>query len=223
MSRPRPSAEIHPFPDVWRVRSPDPPHRSELNLLRDREGVVHLDAQVSDGTLQLAMAEKQLTGPEVAGLLVEQRNLGATKAVGAVSRGLQLDQPNPAIDQARVLARGQLTGYAYCTSLPGTKYEPKNGEKQALFEVDLTKLLPTLRGENPNVLGPGRSGFVAYTSVEYSEKDPDREPSPFVKDVRFEHEREVRLAFLPASGSPIQGLIDTPESEAVAACFKRLA
>lgn len=117
----------------------------------------------------------------------------------------------------------QLTGYAYCTSLPGTKYEPKNGEKQALFEVDLTKLLPTLRGENPNVLGPGRSGFVAYTSVEYSEKDPDREPSPFVKDVRFEHEREVRLAFLPASGSPIQGLIDTPESEAVAACFKRLA
>lgn len=116
----------------------------------------------------------------------------------------------------------QLTGYAYCASLPGTKYEPKNGGKQALFEVDLGKLLPTLRAENPTLLGPGGSGVVKYTSVNYSEKDADRQPSPFVKDLRFEHEREVRLAFSPAAGFAVRDIIDTQASEAVAACFKRI-
>jgi hypothetical protein len=69
-----------PFPDGGRVRSPDSPSRSELDLFRDREFVVYLDAQVSDRTLKLAVAEKQLAGPEVASLHVEQRYFVATNA-----------------------------------------------------------------------------------------------------------------------------------------------
>ena len=38
-----------------------PPWRSDVHLLRDGERVVHLDAKVADGALQLGMAKQQLT------------------------------------------------------------------------------------------------------------------------------------------------------------------
>ena len=40
-----------------------PPSGSDINLLSNREGVIDLDAQVSDGALDLAMAEEQLYRP----------------------------------------------------------------------------------------------------------------------------------------------------------------
>jgi DICT domain-containing protein len=50
----------------------------QLDLLRDREGVIHLDPEIANGALQLRMAEQQLYRPQVAGLLVDLRRLRST-------------------------------------------------------------------------------------------------------------------------------------------------
>lgn len=48
--------------------------RSDLDVLRDFQGVVEFDPQVSDGALELRMAEEKLDGSEVVRLAVDQRH-----------------------------------------------------------------------------------------------------------------------------------------------------
>jgi hypothetical protein len=45
---------------------------SEIDLLRELQGVVNFDAKVAYGALQLAVTEKQLACAQVAGLLVDE-------------------------------------------------------------------------------------------------------------------------------------------------------
>ena len=47
----------------------------QLDLLRDREGVIDLDSEIANGALKLRVPEQQLYGPQVAGLLVDLRRL----------------------------------------------------------------------------------------------------------------------------------------------------
>ena len=39
-----------------------PGHISNVNLFRYREGIIHLDAEVSDGTFDFGVAEQELHG-----------------------------------------------------------------------------------------------------------------------------------------------------------------
>lgn len=48
---------------------------SYFNLLRDLQGIVDFDAEVTDGALELGVAEQKLDGPQVLGPLVDQRRL----------------------------------------------------------------------------------------------------------------------------------------------------
>src|SRR5271166_7000016 len=48
---------------------------SELNLLRDAEGVVDLDAEIADGAFELRMSEERLYGSQVARLPVNLSRL----------------------------------------------------------------------------------------------------------------------------------------------------
>ena len=49
-----------------------------LRLLGDLEGILHLDADVSDGALELRMPEEELDDPGVPRVPVGQRRLGPT-------------------------------------------------------------------------------------------------------------------------------------------------
>ena len=51
------------------------PGISDINLFRYREGIIDLDAEVSDGAFDLGVAEQELHGPQVAGSTVDQRRL----------------------------------------------------------------------------------------------------------------------------------------------------
>jgi len=55
------------------------PNDSHINLFGHFEGVIHLDAKVSRGALDLGMAEQQLNGTQVAGSAIDQRGLGSTQ------------------------------------------------------------------------------------------------------------------------------------------------
>jgi hypothetical protein len=49
--------------------------RSELDLLRERQGIIDFDLEVTDGALDLGMSEEQLDCSQIAGLTVDLRRL----------------------------------------------------------------------------------------------------------------------------------------------------
>src|SRR5438270_698411 len=54
------------------------------------------------------MAKQQLTGAKVADLLVEQRDLGTAKTVGAISGRIEPHGADPLVDQPRILAGSEM-------------------------------------------------------------------------------------------------------------------
>ena len=60
------------------------PGRSNVHLLRNGNGIIHLDAEVSHGALDLGVAEKQLDGPQIARASVDQCCLGSAQRMGPV-------------------------------------------------------------------------------------------------------------------------------------------
>jgi hypothetical protein len=48
---------------------------SEVCLLRQDQGIIYLDPEISHGAFQLGMAEQELAGAEVARALVQQCDL----------------------------------------------------------------------------------------------------------------------------------------------------
>lgn len=52
------------------------PPKSDVNLFCYREGVVDLDAEISDGTLDLGVPQKELHGSQITGSTVNQSCLG---------------------------------------------------------------------------------------------------------------------------------------------------
>lgn len=60
------------------------PGSSDVNLLSDFEGIIHFNAKISDGALDLRVAERELDRAQVARALVDQRCLRPTKRVSAI-------------------------------------------------------------------------------------------------------------------------------------------
>ena len=83
------------------------PGRRSLNfgLFRDLQRVIYLDSKVSDGALQLGMAEQDLHGPQVLRALIDQRCLSSPHRVRAIDRRIEADGGNPLMDDPGVLSR----------------------------------------------------------------------------------------------------------------------
>ena len=65
------------------------PGTSDVNLLRYRERVIDLNAQISDGALDLCVAEQELDGPKIAGAPIDQRRLRSSEGMGAEKLGFK--------------------------------------------------------------------------------------------------------------------------------------
>ena len=102
----------------------------EVYLLRKFEGVIDLDAHVADGALQLSVAQEKLARSEIAGLLVDHRDLGPPHTVRSVRCRIEVDHRNPLIDQPCVLPRTDM--------LPGSA----SARKQPLACDKTTTLQP---------------------------------------------------------------------------------
>src|SRR6185437_4013278 len=89
---------------TFAAHSARPRGRSELDLLRQRQGIVDFDPEVTDGALNLRMSEKQLDRSQVTGLTVDLRRLGATQRVCAISAAVHSRALDPAMHDARVFA-----------------------------------------------------------------------------------------------------------------------
>lgn len=65
---------------------------------------MNVDAEITDGALDLHMAEQDLDGPQVTRRLVDDRRLGATERVGAVVLRLQPNAGDPFANHAGTLS-----------------------------------------------------------------------------------------------------------------------
>jgi hypothetical protein len=77
------------FCRLWRVG--DHRHEAggrglELDLLGDIQSVIHLNPEISDGALQLRMAEEELHSAQVASLTIDLGSLRAPHRVRAIKR-----------------------------------------------------------------------------------------------------------------------------------------
>ena len=62
------------------------PLGSDIYLFGNSEGIINLNAEISDGTFYLRMAEKQLNRPEISGPPVYQCRLGSPQRMCAKQR-----------------------------------------------------------------------------------------------------------------------------------------
>lgn len=63
----------------------------KLNLLRDSQRIVYLDAEISYGAFQLRVTEQNLDCTEIARLFVNLCCLGSSHGMGAICGGIQPD------------------------------------------------------------------------------------------------------------------------------------
>lgn len=75
----------------WRDRNQPFRPALEVNLFGNRDRVVHLDAEVPHGALQLGVAEEELHGAQVAGFPIDQGGLRPSEGVGPVGCRVQAD------------------------------------------------------------------------------------------------------------------------------------
>ena len=78
------------------------PGTSDVNLLRYRERVIDLNAQISDGALDLCVAEQELDGPKIAGAPIDQRRLRSPEGMGTEKPRFKSDSGNPFRDKRRI-------------------------------------------------------------------------------------------------------------------------
>ena len=81
------------------------PSISDLNLLRDRERVVDLDAEISDGAFNLGMTKQELHCSEVAGAPVYQRGLGSPQGMRSEHLWIEPNACHPIRKEASILTR----------------------------------------------------------------------------------------------------------------------
>ena len=78
--------------------------RPQLRCYRER--VIDLNAQISDGALNLRVAEQELDGPKIAGAPIEQRRLCSPEEMGAE----KLQRQEPRVLACRVVISGPCRG-----------------------------------------------------------------------------------------------------------------
>ena len=82
--------------------------KSHLCLLRQLQGVLHLDAEISEGALKLGMAQQKLHSAQVLGPPIDQRGLGPADGMGSVRGRIKTNFLNPGIHNPSILP--DLTG-----------------------------------------------------------------------------------------------------------------
>ncbi len=80
---------------------------SQVDLFRDRQSVVHFDAEIADGALKLRMTQKQLHRANVSRLLVYLRGFRPHR-MSSVSLRIEPDAGNPFVDNPSVLPGRQM-------------------------------------------------------------------------------------------------------------------
>src|SRR5204862_2449833 len=101
-----------PYFRFWPVsdRAPAADRRSPLHfrLFGHFECVIDLDAEVSNGALELRMTEQELHCTQILRAAIDQRGFRASQCMGSIRGGVEADLPYPPADDPRVLPCRQM-------------------------------------------------------------------------------------------------------------------
>jgi hypothetical protein len=86
---------------------------SDLSILCEGKSILHVNSEVSDRILDLAMAEEDLDGAQVAGRPVDDRRLRSAKRMGANFTSHQANSRHPLIDKPGILPGAEVTIVIY--------------------------------------------------------------------------------------------------------------
>jgi hypothetical protein len=81
------------------------PGTSDVDLLRYRDGIIHLDAKISDRAFDPGVTEQELDGTQVPGTSVDQRRLRPPQRMGTEQLRIEPDAGDPPGDKPCILAR----------------------------------------------------------------------------------------------------------------------
>src|SRR5205807_3799724 len=79
-----------------------------FRLFGQLECVIDLDAEVSNGTLELRMTEEELHCTQILRAAIDQRGFRASRCMGSIRGGVEADLPYPPADDSRVLPGRQM-------------------------------------------------------------------------------------------------------------------
>lgn len=111
----------------------------KLNLLRDSQRVVYLDAQVSDGAFEFRVTEQNLDRPKIAGLFINLRSLCSPHGMGAICAGVEPDGRHPSVNDPSILPCRQMlraltaAWKQIIAAIPSNKREPRGERHLGLF------------------------------------------------------------------------------------------
>ena len=71
------------------------PRRLDVNLLRNRDGIVYLDAKISNRAFDFGVTKKQLHGPQISGAPINQRCLGSAERMCAIDMRVKPNTREP--------------------------------------------------------------------------------------------------------------------------------
>jgi hypothetical protein len=80
------------------------PSDSDINLFRNRERIVHVDAEIADRAFDFGVAEQELHGSQIPCTAVDQRCLGPAQGVGTKHPRIKPDARHPPGKKASILA-----------------------------------------------------------------------------------------------------------------------
>src|SRR5688572_876008 len=76
---------------------------SNVCPLRQSQSVVHIDAKVSNGVLDVGVPEQDLHGPQVSGRFVNERRLCSPHRMRAIFAAIQANRRDPFVNKPSVL------------------------------------------------------------------------------------------------------------------------
>ena len=90
--------------------------------------------------------------------------------------------------------------YAFCMSRPGCRYDPCPVEPKAMFQIsDVHRFAELIAQANRDILGEWRVDYVRYEPRTVTALDAFSDAHPFIKDIRFQPEQEIRIIWRPRS------------------------
>lgn len=178
--------------------------RLRIGTLEDYKGIENGRADPADGGLTINSGVLMGAVPEHNAALARMRSTNVGLMVNCT---ISFQQPPL---------------YAFCMAMPGCRHDPSPDQPKAMFQIgDVHRFAELIAQANSEMLGEWRVDYVRYEPRNVMALDAFSDAHPFIKDVRFEAEQEIRIIWRPRSDTATPFV--TSPNEAIAALLTATA